>query len=61
MYHNKYSFNENKNIEKYANESLTARYDKNVVLFYQQLKEFKKFTPGSVKTKTKKEVLYKTF
>ena len=60
MYHNKCSFNEYKNIEKYANESLTARYDNNLVLFYQRFKEFKKFTPGTVKTKTKKEVVYKT-
>ena len=43
FYDNKYTFNELKNVEKYVNKSLTARYDNNLLPFYQRLKEFEKF------------------
>ena len=43
FYDNKYTFSELKNVEKYMNKSLTARYDNNLLPFYQRLKEFEKF------------------
>ena len=57
-YNNKYSFSKYKSIEKYINGSLTARYDNILVLFYQTLKDFERFTPWIVKTKTKKLFVY---
>ena len=59
FYNNKHTFNEFKNVEKYAKKSITARYDNILLLFYQRLKEFKQFTPWTVKTKTKKDIVYK--
>ena len=59
FYNSKYAFNEFKRVEKYAKKSVTARYDNILILFYQRLREFVKFTPETVKIKAKKDIVYK--
>ena len=56
FYNSKYTFSEFKNVAKYEDKSLKPRY-KSLTLFKQRLKEFKRFTPKTVKTRMKKKIV----
>ena len=58
FYNSKYIFSEFKNVAKYEDESLESRCN-SLTPFKQQLKEFKRFTPKTVKTRMKKKIVYK--
>ena len=56
FYNSKYTFSEFKNVAKYEDKSLKPRYN-SFTLFKQQLKEFKRFTTKTVKTRMKKKIV----
>ena len=56
FYNSKYIFSEFKNVAKYEVESLESRCN-SLTPFKQQLKEFKRFTPKTVKTRMKKKIV----
>ena len=58
FYNNKYRFSEYKNVDKYLDDSLVSRCNTYLARFEHRMKELKKFTPRTVKTKMIRKIVY---